>query len=246
MSNLTIFPAINTYGRGISEFSADRTLNGTCTQTALEICVAAVEGRAPDQSKMVAYTRDMIRRKWCAANGAATLAYTAQYARDVLKKSIAVQWNYQEPLQEDWHGLLMQNAGRRPILMQVAYGSRLIDIETGVRDEAAARGLRYHAIAIVGMDDRGYICCDGDHPQVTSRFQVYAYDLRDKAGNVVNCLRAAVPCGLLMLDMPAPKPTPVPKPTPPPPAPKPTPPPADPARTALTQIATIATTALKG
>jgi hypothetical protein len=218
-------------GHGISEFSADRSLNGTCTQTALACCVAAVDGTVPTTAQMVGYVRDMARRGWCAANGAATLASVAHYARFVLGKQIAVEWDYQEPLSEDWLGLLRKNAGVQPILMQVAHGANLIDAETHVRPEAAARGLRYHAICVVGRQTSGYLVVDGDNPQVTSRFQVY-----DRA-----TLASAVPCGLLMLAMPAVAP---PKPAPPPVVQ--TPPDAAACyRAALVQIAAAANAALK-
>jgi hypothetical protein len=247
MSNLTIFPSINTYGRGISEFTpGDYVHTGRCTWASLQMIYAAYQNRAPSFDEMVDQCADGYKRGYCTnINGATTLAKIAAYAHDRLALPIKAQWNYQEPLSQDWHGLIDANAGHYPILMQVAYGSRLIDAQTGVRDEAAARGLRYHAIAIVGKEDAGYVCADSDHPQVTSRFQVYAYDLRDRSGAIVNSLRAAVPCGLLMLDMPTPKPIPVPKPVPPPaPAPKPAPPPADPYKAALQTIAALAESAL--
>ena len=76
--------------------------------------------------------------------------------------------------------------------MQVAVGMALVDAETQIRDEA--QQLHYHAIAIVGRQDDGYLVADGDHPQVTERFQVYTYAT----------LQAAQPCGLLVLDMPPP------------------------------------------
>src|SRR6185437_9860751 len=120
---------------------------------------------------------------------------------------------------------------------------QLIDAQTHVRPEAAARGLQYHAIAIIGKQEgAGYLCCDGDNSQVTSRFQVY-----DRA-----TLAAAIPCGLLMLAMPTPQP-PVPAPPHPLPPPVvrpiPTPVPAsDDAklRLALAQIQAIAAGVLKG
>ncbi len=229
--NRQILPAF-TNDKSISEFADG--LNGACTQTALECCVAAVQGRQPAQSRMVAYTRDMARRGWCAANGAATLANVAHYARYVLGVTIATEWDYQEPLSQDWLSLLRANAGVRPILMQVAHGANLVDAETGVRPEAAARGLRYHAIAMLGKQADGYVCADGDNPQVTSRLQIY-----NRA-----TLTAAVPCGLLMLAMPSPAPVPPPKPhvvTPPPVI--------DPAtryKAALQAIQTYAANALKG
>ena len=185
----------------ISEFATDPisgvTYTGACTQTALEVCLACVEGRAPTQARMVTLTRDMIGKGICAANGAATLWAVAKEARD-LGHTLALEWDYQEPLSGDWHKALLDNAGLRPILLQVAVGMALTDAETGARDETT---LHYHAIAIVGRQDDGYICADGDHPQVGARFQIYSYAT----------LLAARPCGLLILDMPA-RPTSIPLP----------------------------------
>ena len=65
----------------ISEFADG--FNGTCTQTALEVCLACVEERIPTQAHMVALTRDMIAKGICAANGAATLWAVAHEARDL-------------------------------------------------------------------------------------------------------------------------------------------------------------------
>lgn len=231
------------FGHGISEFSDDRSLNGTCTQTALEVCVAAVQNRAPDTSRMIAYThvmqklRDAAGNPLAAANGATTLAHIAWYARAVLGMTVATEWDYAEPLSQDWLSLLRAHAGTQPILMQVAHGAALIDAETHVRPEAAVRGLRYHAIAIVGRQEDGYIVADGDNPQVTQRFQIY-----DRA-----TLAAAVPCGLMMLAMPSPHaPAPPPHPLPVPVPVKPLPPDASaPLRAALAQIQTLATNALK-
>ena len=239
-----ILPSLAKAGKGLSEFMFDpqigEFLNGACTQTALEVCIAAVEGRAPAQASVLRYVQQMRVLKdaagnpLCGRNGAATLLHTAWYAAHVLHATIATEWDYQEPLKGDWLDLLRANAGVRPILMQVARGAQLIDAETHVRPEAAARGLQYHAIAIIGKQSDGYIVADGDNPQVTQRFQVY-----DRA-----TLAAAVPCGLLMLAMPTPKP-PVPAPPPhplPPPVVRPirTPVPASDAklRAALRTVAT--------
>jgi hypothetical protein len=170
----------------ISEFADGFT--GTCTQTALEVCLACAEHRPPTQDHMVTITKDMIAKGLCSANGAATLWAVAHEARD-LGHTVAIEWDYQEPLQGDWHKVLMDNAGLRPILLQVAVGMALVDGETGSRDE---QQLHYHAIAIVGMQDDGYIVADGDNPQVPNRFQIYSFDT----------LQAARPCGLMVLNMP--------------------------------------------
>lgn len=243
-TNRQILPIYDRLNHGLLEFiPGDYVHNGMCTQDSLELCVAAIQNRAPSPQNMLHYTLDMAQRGWCAANGASTLANIAHYAQYVLNQRILLQWNYQEPLQGDWHGIINANAGKFPILMQVANGNALYDVETHQRNEAGARGtLKYHAVAIVGKQANGYLVADPDHLQTSQRLQVYAYDMRDASGQPVNCLRAATPCGLLMLAMPSPTPVPPPKP------PVVTPPVIDPAtryKAALQAIQTYASNALK-
>ena len=199
-----ILPEYATYGKGISEFIRDPITgvlyNGDCTQVALEICLAAADHRPPSQDHAASITRAMIARAEAATNGGTTLRNIAAEARLLGYRTI-LEWDYQEPLANDWIAILRAHAGIHPILLQVAQGHNLIDVETHVAPEAAAHGLRYHAIAIVGKQVDGYLCCDGDHPQVSERFQIYPYELT---------LVAAVPCGLMVLDMPTPPPPPPP------------------------------------
>lgn len=175
----------------IAEFYRDpltgQEWNGTCTQTALEVCVASLDGRAPWQNHMCLIARDMVANKMCAPNGASTLTAIAKEARALGYKT-PVEWGFQQPLSEDWHDLLLANAGIHPILMQVANGLALVDAETESKDES---GLHYHAIAIGGKQQHGYICADGDNPQVGTRNQIYTWDT----------LKLAVPCGLLMVTL---------------------------------------------
>lgn len=186
-----ILPGLGTHG--ITEFQKDpktgKVYNGTCTQTALEVCIAGAEKRAPNGDEVVRITEDMIAKNLCSANGAATLWAVAKEARD-LGHHVALEWDYGQL--GDWHKALLDNAGLRPILLQVANGNALIDAQTGKRNEAGARGaLHYHAIAIVGKGDLGYDCADGDHPEVISRWQTYTYQT----------LVAAQPCGLMILNL---------------------------------------------
>ncbi len=89
----------------ISEFAKDpmsgMVYTGTCTQTALEVCLACVEGRAPTQAHMVTLTRDMIAKGTCSANGAATLWAVAKEARDT-GHHVALEWDYQEQRAIKW------------------------------------------------------------------------------------------------------------------------------------------------
>ena len=164
--------------------------HGSCGQTALAVCVGAARGEPHDfegiGELMITLTRDMIARGIAAPNGAATLAAYAQEAREI-GCIVAAERRYHEPL-DGWRDLLRTDAGIRPILLQVANGEQLADAETGARDET---GLRYHAIAIVGVHDDAYLAVDGDNPEATRRFQMYA----------LATLEAARPCGLLILEM---------------------------------------------
>jgi hypothetical protein len=172
-----------------SEFAGG--FNGTCTQTALDICMGIASGKDSTQASMVSITKDMIGKKLAAANGAATVKAVAEYAR-LAGHTIDTEWDF--GAMGDWHQKLKTLAGHKPILLQIANGQALKDVETGATDEA---GLHYHAIAVVGYQDDGYVCADGDNPDVSKRFQVYSYTV----------LAAAQPCGLLILNMvPPPKP----------------------------------------
>ena len=102
--------------------------------------------------------------------------------------AVAEERRYREPLADDWRDLLAAHTGLRPIVLQVARGEALTDAETGAHDEV---GLRYHALAIIGSRDDAYLAVDGDNPEVTRRFQVYS----------PATIAAALPCGLLILEM---------------------------------------------
>jgi hypothetical protein len=161
--------------------------NGTCTQTALSICVGAAKGRPATQDDMVWMTHDMLNKKLCGPNGASTLAAAAVESRDLLgPQSTLIEWDYGQPFGHNWQATLEDYAGVKPILLQLLNGQALHDAQTGVGDES---GLHAHAVAVLGIGAVGVICADGDHPEVAQRFQVYTFAT----------LTAAQPCGLLML-----------------------------------------------
>ena len=180
--------------------------HGTCGQVSLAQAVQAARrgdvSTAAIQALMNDITHDMQSRGWAAANGAATLWGLAR-AAEVHGAAIEYEHDYQEPLPIDVRTVLQQNAGVRPIVLQVANGQALRDAVTGAADE---QGLHYHAIAVLDKEPRGYICADGDNPQANERNQIYTWDT----------LAAAIPCGILILNMAA-----VPVPVPPDPVPVP-------------------------
>ncbi len=174
-----------------SEFAGG--FNGTCTQAALAICIGAAKGKAATQDDMLWLVHDMLQKKLCGPNGASTLAAAAAEARDVLGVAgVAIEWDYADPFGHDWAATVQRYAGVQPMVLQVLNGQALRDAETGVADES---GLHCHAVAIGGRQGDGFVCADGDHPQVSQRYQVYSLDT----------LAAARPCGLLMLNLVGPR-----------------------------------------
>lgn len=180
----------------ITEFYAGYT--GTCGECALEVGDAACNHRKADLNDMVAITHEMQAHGGASANGASTLY---SLAREAERRGLPIltEWDYAEPFPHDWHTLLLQNNGKNPVILQLANGQALRDVETGAADEA---GLHYHFIVVLGGQADGYVTNDGDNPQVSSRFQVYSYGV----------LENAVICGLLML-APLASPRPVTLPT---------------------------------
>ena len=168
----------------------DTQFFGSCGQTALAVCMACAAGNPSTfegvGELMIHITQSMIASGIASPNGAARLTAYAQQARTMGAK-IRSEIPYHEPL-FDWQELLKEQAGIRPILLQVAHGGKLTDSETGRHDDEA---LRYHAFAVVGVRDDGYICADSAHPEITRRFQIYSLE------TLVN----ALPCGMLILEM---------------------------------------------
>ena len=173
--------------------------HGTCTQTSGAMVLASALGTPVDHDGVVNLMLDMTQsmqdRGTAAANGAATVAGMAEELRR-RGATILVEWDYQEPLGADWHSLLIAHAGIHPILLQVANAQGLYNAGGQAEDQ----GVHYHAVAILGIADTGYVVGDPNNPSVEATFDIYPYA----------ALLNARPCGLIMLDVPhtAPMPTP--------------------------------------
>lgn len=203
-------------GPHISEFapaSDGRHYNGTCTQASAAMAFAAALHPTWSQQQcidfMVAMRDAMFARGACADNGAATVTAMAQELRN-RGATILTEWDYAgDALPHDWHTLLRDNAGVKPILLQVAQAHQLIDT-AGTHEDG---GVQYHAIYIAGIADDGYVVYDPNNPNVMSSGDIYPFDLIVNGVHVG--LQAASPCGLIMLDLaPVPAPQPPPSPVP--------------------------------
>lgn len=162
--------------------------HGTCGETALATAMVCASPQIEDTptaiNLMLAMTRELISLGWASASGATT----TQHLRDEASKrgfaSDAASFiGYQQPLNLDTlHTLLLGTAGIKPIIVEVARAGVLPGDEIGVQ---------YHFICIVGITDTGYICNDGDNANISQHLITYSWQQ----------LQAAVPCGVLVLDM---------------------------------------------
>ncbi len=189
----------------ISEFYGG--FHGTCTQTSAAVLLASALGTPTDKQgvidTMLSMTHDMIAKGIADPNGAATIYGMAEELRS-RGVNIVTQWNYQEPLQEDWETLCNDNGGVRPILLQVARAYNAVDIN-GVHHN---QGVQYHAICIIGKEVAGYIVADPNIYPGEEAPVIYTWDT----------LRNMVPCGLIMAEVthsapPTVTPPPAPQPT---------------------------------
>jgi len=186
----------------ISEFY--HNFRGTCTQTSAAMCLASALGTPNTHdgvvNLMLAMTEEMIAAGTAGSNGAATVANMAAELRK-RGASVNTEWDYAgDKLPHDWVGLLRANAGVRPILLQLANAQAITDAYGHSQDG----GVHYHAIAVMGIANEGYVVGDPNNPNVENAFDTYP----------LWTLTNASPCGLIMLDVKTPA-------TPPPPPPDP-------------------------
>ncbi len=166
--------------------------NGDCGETALAAAIAARQNRRMTFSDIAYITQWLIAHGDASSNGATTVVALAAFcdAHNVAR-SFTKTYNGDYWQQSEWHPLLLSNAGIKPILLEVANGQALQDVETGASDEA---GVRYHYITVIGKQLDGYICTDGDNANVpvggaATRYQIYS----------IGKLAAALPCGAIIL-----------------------------------------------
>lgn len=168
--------------------------NGTCTDTSATVCMIIVDGVPVtlDQAgrRMLNLADTMFKLGLGAENGAATIQGTASMmVAKGYKLDLVI--TFEQPItSHNWKQLLQDYAGEKPIVLQVANGKALKDMATGSKPECVT--LRYHAIAVIGIDNTGaYLCVDGDNPEVSQKYQTYSEE----------DLELAQPCGMIIFAM---------------------------------------------
>jgi len=162
-------------------------LNGDCVETAMAVACGIARGAPANAESILAIVHSMQAEGISSANGETTI----NAAHDWLVQqgyAIVAYVPYAEQFGGDWLALLRQHAGYHPIVLNVANGQALVDVETGIADEPR---LHYHGLAVVGRQEDGYICADGDNHEVMDRFQIYP----------ASTIEAAQPCGMIVLGM---------------------------------------------
>lgn len=118
----------------------------------------------------------------CAANGGATQRNMLDMSRLIGLPIKDVLYLAEPQSQEVAINFLRRYVAHAPtpypVLVQVANGASLVDVESGIHDEA---GLQCHALCIYGTETDeaqplagGYICCDGDHSLINERSVIYS------------------------------------------------------------------------
>jgi hypothetical protein len=162
--------------------------NGDCGQCALEVAKAAIKGLKSSQLDMVAMVHDMASHGQAGTTGASDMGEVAWEAQ---RQGLTILHltTYDQPLSENWHQELLDNAGINPIILEFANAGVLTDDVTGAHDE---RGVQYHYIVILNKVAAGYVANDGDNSEAATTFPTYSY---------AN-LAQAVPCAIMILKGP--------------------------------------------
>jgi hypothetical protein len=104
---------------------------------------------------------------------------------------------YQSKTADQYHQILKDNAGKRPMVLFFTLAEKLVDAETGIGysyrkpHEWTGPHLHGHFIMVDHAQEDGYVCADGANPQAEKRYAVYRWDT----------LVSAELGGILALDM---------------------------------------------
>ncbi|MEO7001936.1 MAG: FlxA-like family protein [Ktedonobacterales bacterium] len=169
------------HATAMSEFLAG--FHGDCGQTA-ELCALHVALGTPLDA---AHLGDLVRRDrahgWADANGAEPLT---SIAHDLdLAGARYISYDFSQPASFDWKGILRQEAGVKPVILQFANAGTLPGDEGGVH---------FHFVAALGGDPEAdrYAFADGDNTAARQGALV-TYTLAQ--------LEAAQVCGMLVVEM---------------------------------------------
>lgn len=162
--------------------------HGTCGETALATALVCstpqIESTQDAINLMLSMTKEMIGLGWAAANGSTTMSHLHDEA--VRRgfhpdESTLITYTPSIPVDE-LHNRLLQEAGVKPVVIEIARAYALPGDEAGVD---------YHYICVVGISPQGYVCNDGDNSAISSHLVTYSWAE----------IEAASPCAVMTLEM---------------------------------------------
>jgi len=164
-----------------SEFQTDPVTGvhytGACGWAALAAACVSATLPITETTKnaidfMCGITRNAIKAGRSSANGVTTMrgVHDQAIAEHFQVADPYIQW--QDPIPSaTLHGLLLQLAGVKPIVLMVTNGQAL-HATNGSHTEA---GLRGHFISVLGINPAGYVCQDGDNNMIATDMPVYPW-----------------------------------------------------------------------
>ncbi len=164
----------------LSEFVAG--YNGDCGETAELVAMHVAKGVPLDAASLGQYVQRAVANGLAGTNGAEPLS---SIAADLQAMNIPISvYGYGQPFEVNWQQIFADNAGIKPIIVQVANAGMLPGDETGVH---------YHFFTILGTTiPNFYIVADGDNVRAKTGQVVY-YSTADMA--------AADICGIILVDI---------------------------------------------
>ena len=161
--------------------------HGTCGETALATALVCASPPIEDTQQainlMLSMTKELIGLGWASSNGSTT---TAHLHDEALRRgfhpdeSTFISFSNSIPATK-LHNLLLQTAGVKPVILEIARAYALPGDESGVD---------YHFICVVGISPQGYICNDGDNSAIAAHLVTYSWSQ----------IEAAAPCGVLVIE----------------------------------------------
>lgn len=165
---------------------------GEAAASAALVCSSPpIESSQDAQNLMRSLTDEMVANKTASGSGATTMA--SLHAEVVSRKAVvdaASFISFSQPLPDSnaFHTLLLNTAGVKPIVLEVATAGAGLHAIDGSHAEA---GVDYHFITVVGLANEGYVCYDGDNNNIWNGLPIYSWA----------AIEAATPCAVMVIEM---------------------------------------------
>lgn len=170
-------------------------VTGDCGESAASAALVCsslpIESNAQAQALMHSLTDEMVAKKTASGSGATTMAHLHDEVvsrKATVDSSSFISFSQPLPDMTAFHTLLLNTAGVKPIVLEVATAGAGLHAVDGSHAEA---GVQYHFICVVGIANEGYVCYDGDNNNIWNGLPIYSW----------GAIEAATPCAVMVLEM---------------------------------------------